>query len=170
MSLLIVPLLYPDCTYPLPGYCRSFRRFLRSASCSSMVTMRRSGDRNVVARNRSNMVCKSTSSWAAARSNAASVPITFNPRCRAIATPSRSSINKRIAWSSDAISLRAHPRRDVPEPNRRAVSGSQLPTMQEAAKSTRARGRECLHGPARPSPREGSKPFDTVLEEYRLLG
>jgi hypothetical protein len=39
--------------------------------------MRRSGDRNVVARNRSNMVCKSTSPWAAARSNAASVPTTF---------------------------------------------------------------------------------------------
>src|SRR5881392_3605642 len=49
-------------------------------------------------------------------------------------------------------------------------SGSQLPTMQEAAKSTRARRRECLHEPARPSQREGSKPFDTVLEEYRLLG
>ena len=85
-----------------PGYSRPSRRFLRSASCSSMLTMRRTGDRNVVARNRSNMVCKSTSPWAAARSNAASVPTTFSPRCRAIVTPSRSSINKRMAWSSDA--------------------------------------------------------------------
>jgi site-specific recombinase XerC len=71
---------------------------------------------------------------------------------------------------TQAISLRARLRRDVPEPNRRAVSGSQLPTMREAAKSTRARRRECLHESARPSQREGSKPFDTVLEEYRLLG
>ena len=87
------------------GYRRSVRRFLRSTSCSSMLAMRRSGDRNVVARNRSNMVCKSTSPWAAARSNAASVPTTFNPRCRAIVTPSRSSINRRMACSSDASDI-----------------------------------------------------------------
>src|SRR5258708_27626303 len=70
---------------------------------------------------------------------------------------------------TQAISLRARLRRDVPEPNRRAVSGSQLPTMQEAAKSTHARRREYLHEQARPSQREGSKPFDIGLEEYRLL-
>jgi hypothetical protein len=61
---------------------RSSIRFLRSASCSSMLTMRRRGDRNAVARNRSSMVCKSTSPWAAARSSAASVPTTFNLRCQ----------------------------------------------------------------------------------------
>ncbi len=55
--------------------------------------------------NRSTMVCKSSSPWAAARSSAASVPTTFNPRCRAIVTPSRSSINKRMAWSSDASDI-----------------------------------------------------------------
>ena len=38
------------------------------------VTMRRRGHRNAVAHNRSSMVCKSTSPWAAARSSAASVP------------------------------------------------------------------------------------------------
>src|SRR6267143_3639393 len=40
---------------------------------------------------------------------------------------------------TQAISLRARLPRDVPEPNRRAVSGSLLPTIGEAAKSTRAR-------------------------------
>jgi len=102
--------------------------------------IRRAGDRNLVARNRSNMVCNSTSPWAAAMSNAASVPTTCNPRWRAIVTPSRSCINNGMAWSSEARDIASRSlRRDVPGPNRRAVSGSQLPTMQEAAKSTRAR-------------------------------
>jgi hypothetical protein len=55
----------PYCTQielvPSPVYSRPSLRFLRSASCSSMLAMSRTGDRDVVARKRSNMVCNSTS-------------------------------------------------------------------------------------------------------------
>jgi hypothetical protein len=119
----------------------------------------------------SNMVCKSTSPWAAARSNAASVPTTFSPRCRAIVTPSRSSINKRMAWSSDASDIASR------SPASRCA-GAESTGCFRLTTSNHAGGCEIqartiagvLHEPARPSQREGSKPFDTVLEEYRLLG
>src|SRR5258708_15476873 len=68
---------------------------------------------------------------------------------------------------TQAISLRARLRLDVPETNRRAVSGSQLPTMREAAKSTRARRRENFHEPAPPSPRGGETPMYTTVDGAR---
>jgi hypothetical protein len=103
----------PYCTQielvPSPVYSRPSLRFLRSASCSSMLAMSRTGDRNVVARKRSNMVCNSTRLGAAARSNAASVPATFNPRWRVIVTPSRSSVNKRTARINRRETRRGQP-------------------------------------------------------------
>jgi len=45
-----------------------------------------------------------------------------------------------------------------------------FPAIWEAAKSTRERWWECLHAPARPALREGSKQFDIALEECWLLG
>jgi hypothetical protein len=93
-----------------------------------MLPMRRSGDRNAGARNRSKMVCKSTSPWVAARSNAASVPTTFNPRCRAMVTPSRSSINRRMACSSDASDI---PSRSPASRWARAESGNYSIMRQE---------------------------------------
>jgi hypothetical protein len=156
LSSLIVPRL----CLSAPGYGRPSWRFLRSASCSSMLTMRRSRDRNVVARNRSNIVCNSTNPWTAARSNVASVPITCNPRCRAIVTPSLSSINKMAAWSSDASDMASR------SPSSRCARAESTgcfrfttSTTRETAKSTHAQSPGCLHGPVRPSQREGSKPF-----------